>query len=366
MKERFGIRFFSGILAIALLGIGCGSGNGNRPQSSASFPPEVTPEEMARELGVPNEPGPRAVKASEYGRYSLVVDVFRWSPSNPVLGSFDERYVDLLIPPGSGTPAERIAEARKSFADLAGREFAVISVDGAVRKAEIVSAGIEDYAEGGYRTTPPGAYKLDVLRYSKRIPNGDGTTRVAEVDYPWLRSETYGNSIMYWGLWIFGGYFIHSTTHYGVLGHRASMGCIRQSYPDAMTLFRLRQDHLGMIRIHPIGSAEAIDRFREITTVESTLVDLSEDLRNIREYMDYAGSTEISVPGHAWIDPATGKPGPVDWPNCGPVDCFSIWGRKPPADGSFSQSVVSADSPAVTARASTSSPRSDSYSFIFR
>ena len=322
-------------MALMLAAGGCGSGErGDGMALDQSEGPEVTPEETARELGVPNEPGSRTVKESEYGKYSLVVDVFRWSPSNPVLGAFDPRYVDILVPPG-GSPTDRLAKAQAIFKSLAGKEFAVISVDGVVRKAEIISGALEAYAEGGYRTTPPGSYKLDILRYTKKIPNGDGTTRSAAVDYPWIRSEKFGNSIMYWGLWIFGGYFIHSTTHYGHLGNRASMGCIRQAYPDAMELFKLRQSHLGMIRIHKIGSQEAIDRFHAITTVEATLPRLAANLKNIQLYMDYAGTTEIAVQGHAWVDPATGKPGTVSWPNCGPVDCFEIWGRKMPTFSSF-------------------------------
>jgi hypothetical protein len=44
---------------------------------------------------------------------------------------------------------------------------------------------------------------------------------------------------MYWGLQIHGGYFIHSSPHYGNLGKPASMGCVRASFPDAMELFEL-------------------------------------------------------------------------------------------------------------------------------
>ncbi|MBS1963282.1 MAG: L,D-transpeptidase, partial [Bdellovibrionales bacterium] len=323
-KHRLHAFFF----AIAVLAgtSGCGPSD-----STEALPPdEPTPDELAKELGVPNEPGSRELGPKDFARYSLVVDVFRRSTSKPVLGAFDPRYVDLLLPADGDSPDSRLARAKTEFADLARREFAVVSVDGKVRKAQIVSGALEGYAEGGYRRTPPGAYKLDILRYAKKVPDGSGGTRVADVDYPWLRSQSYGNSIMYWGLWIFGGYFIHSTTHYGLLGSPASMGCIRQSYPDAMELFKLRQTHLGMIRIHPIGSQQAYDRLRELASPDWALLQLAENRRRIDEYVDYAGKTEISVPGHAWIDPTTGRPGTVDWPDCGPVDCFTIWGRKLP------------------------------------
>ncbi len=302
-------------------------------QTDAAAPPvEITPEQTAKELGVPNEPGSRVLKPSDYSRYSLVVDVFRKSTDLPVLGAYDPRYVDLLTTPGSGTPEERSQRARKLFDTLAASEFAVVSVDGAVLKSQIISGALEGYAEGAYRSTPPGSYKLDILRYAKRIPASDGTTRVADVDFPWIRSETFGNSIMYWGLWIFGGYFIHSTPHYGQLGTPASMGCVRQAYPDAMELFKLRQTHLGMIRIHPIGSQQAYDRLRELTSPEWTLVGLAESRRRIDAYIRYSGRTELNLYGHSWIDPNTNRPEPISWPNCGPADCFTTWGRTLPAE----------------------------------
>lgn len=323
-RKRTG--FFGVVLLLAGLG-GCGGDTAN-----VVDPEEATPQQMAEELGVPNEPGSRAVKPADFSRYSLVVDVFRRSAALPVLGAFDPKYVDVLAPPGSGTSEERLARAQADFKDLAAREFATVSVDGTLRKAQIISGALEGYAEGGFRTTPPGAYKLDILRYAKKVRDPDGTTTTRQVDFPWIRSEKFGNSIMYWGLWIFGGYFIHSTTHYGFLGRPASMGCIRQAYPDAMELFRLRQDHLGMIRIHPVGSRQAYERLREIASPEWTLTRLAESRRNIDAYVDYADRTEIAVPGHAWIDPATDKPTKVVWPECGPVDCFAVWGREKPAD----------------------------------
>jgi hypothetical protein len=136
---------------------------------------------------------------------------------------------------------------------------------------------------------------------------------------------------MYWGLWLFGGYFMHSTTHYGELGRPASMGCIRQSYPDAMELFALAQRYRSMVRVHPIGSQQAYDRFREVADFAWTLPRLDENLQRIRAYIAYAKTDEIVGVGHAWVDPATGKPGAPAWPECGQLDCFEIWGKKPPA-----------------------------------
>lgn len=314
-------------LAIMLGLAGCGDG---KEEIDTGTPLEITPEEMAEELGVPNEPGERSLRPSDFSRYSLVVDVFRRSAALPVIGNFENRYVDILTSPGSGSPDERMTRAKISFRDLASREFAVISENGRPIKGQIISGGLETWAAGGIRRTPPGAYKLDIVRYMKKIPGADGMTRSELVDYPWLRSQKFGNSIMYWGLWIFGGYFIHSTNHYGQLGSPASMGCVRQAYPDAMELFRLRQTNLGMIRIHAVGSRQAYDRLRELSSPEWTLIQLADSRHKIDNYVQYARRTEISVQGHTWVDPSTGNPGPVDWPNCGPVDCFGIWGRKRP------------------------------------
>jgi hypothetical protein len=186
--------------------------------------------------------------------------------------------------------------------------------------------------DGGYKTTPPGNYRLSAIAYEKTIEGTDGTRSKKFIPYPWLRSRRYNNSQMYWGVWIFGGYFMHSTTHYGELGRPASMGCIRQSYPDAMELFRQVLRYPAMIRIHPIGSQQAYDRLRTITTPTWVLPRLEQNLSQIRAYIDYADSEEISVLGHAWVDPARGRPGTPNWPNCGPVDCFKIWGKKPPAN----------------------------------
>jgi hypothetical protein len=170
---------------------------------------------------------------------------------------------------------------------------------------------------------------MDIRVIRKTVDLPDGSRAVRDVQFPWLRSAKFNNSQMYWGLWIFGGYFIHSTPHYGQLGAPASMGCIRQTFPDSMELFKLRQKYPGMIRIHKIGSQAAITRFNELTNVAWVLPRIDKNMKQIREYIAFRGTTEMNIQGHAWINPATGTPGPIDWPNCGPVDCFKVWGRKP-------------------------------------
>ncbi len=91
-------------------------------------------------------------------------------------------------------------------------------VDGRIRRAFVVSTAKEG--------------KVPILgRYLLDVPRVKGTP------WPWRVSIKFDNSPMFWALQIDGGYFMHSTPHYGNLGAPASNGCIRTSYPDAMEVF---------------------------------------------------------------------------------------------------------------------------------
>jgi hypothetical protein len=116
----------------------------------------------------------------------------------------------------SGSARIRILIQRmpKSF----DHEFGLLLVDGRISRAFLVSTAVEGKAP------ILGTYRL-------------GIPRVKGKPWPWRTSIKYQNSPMYWALQIDGGYFIHSTPHYGNLGAPASMGCIRASLPDAMELF---------------------------------------------------------------------------------------------------------------------------------
>jgi len=274
---------------------------------------EISPEEFAQEMGLPLDASGRTVKESDFGKYNMVVDIFRKSRSLPVLGSYDPSYASAL-----GTSQ---SEAEKIFDTLAKLEFAVVSLHGNPYKVQLISGAKEAVVDGSFKTTPPGNYRLDpVLRNAK--------TR-SQIPYPWLLSRKYQNSKMYWGLWIFGGYFFHSTTHYWQLGVPASMGCVRQPYPDAMENFSLAQDYRAMIRIHKIGSQKAYDRLREVTPVAWVLPRLLESQKRVDETISDMGK-EVVTYGHAWRDPSTGKPGEPVWPRCASENCFSVWGKKEP------------------------------------
>lgn len=353
---------------------------------------EPSPEELAREFGLPLEDGEdfgpnfqfskdmpqtRVIRPENYKDFPLVVDVFRRSYKKPVLGEFRDEYILALVP-NADTMTEEQARtlAKKRFADLAQKEFAIVSMNGVPVKANIISTGLEQYVEQivkdadgnpvidpatgrpvtkkSFKTTPPGAYRLDAFAYTKKIKAEDGTVERKLVANPWLRSRTYGNSQMFWGLWIKGGYLIHSTPHYGELGRPASMGCIRQSFPDAMELFThlVEENMSAMIRIHKLGSSAAVARARELvfdvgyTPEAGSLppMDITKDMNwlltqlavnwtRIRATVGYYGK-EVEILGHAWIDATTGKPTPTYWPMCGlkdsGVDCFKPWYvRKP-------------------------------------
>jgi hypothetical protein len=363
--------------------------------SPNSSNPEISPEDFAKEYGLPENddqpfapgsgfskdiPQTRVVAPENFKNFRVNVDIFRRSTKRPILGEFRDEYTPALVPNAAGMSAEeRTEQAKKKFAILAGREFAVASLDGVPFKAYIISAAIEqkvavvvkdasgqpviDPATGqpmtrmSMKTTPPGNYRLDALAYDKKFKQPDGSTVTTPVAFPWIKSAAYNNSQMFWGLWIKGGYFIHSTPHYGELGRPASMGCIRQSFPDAQELFKLMVEDgmTGMIRIHTLGAKDSVSRLREIVLdlgykapadapVTESPKDPSKDMnwvlgqlqtsyQHIRDSVGYYG-TELEIVGHSWLD-ETGKPAATKWPTCGqlkdsPIDCFKAWTvRKP-------------------------------------
>ncbi len=336
---------------------------------------EASPEEIAAELGLPTEegeefgssfgfsrniPSNRIVTPERFNDFRVNVDIFRRSKKNPVLGNFKPEYVDLLSPPSPElSDEERTVSAMKKFKILASKEFALLSVDGVPTKAYVISAGLEDFADvpvknadgthqkdpstgktitrKSFKTTPSGNYRLDVLVKNKKIIKPDGKRTEVDVAYPWVRSQSYNNSQMYWELWIKGGYFIHTTPHYGELGQPASMGCIRQSFPDGMELFKLlvEENMPGMIRIHKMGSNAAVTRLGEAIKDRSWLItQLAANSKKINEATRYYGP-EVYLKGHEWIDSETKKPSPTLWPRCGslessPIDCFTTFKVKKP------------------------------------
>jgi len=97
-------------------------------------------------------------------------------------------------------------------------EFTLLVVDRVIRRAFLVSTAAKDFEP------ILGIHRIEVpVARSK--------------PWPWKTSIKYKNSPMYWGLVIDGGFYFHSSPHYGNLGRPASKGCIRASIPDAMEVF---------------------------------------------------------------------------------------------------------------------------------
>jgi len=151
---------------------------------------------------------------------------------------------------------------------------------------------------------------------------------------------------------------MHSTPHTSQLGRPASMGCVRQSFPDAMELFDLvanrSEGRRAMIRIHKMHSLDAYTRLREIfydanyaptdpkykLTPEAIaraalpnsrvglkwlVSELNTSFRRIRDYVSVYGGEHSRV-GFAWVDPVKKKAPAPNYPLCGGYDCFRVWG----------------------------------------
>ncbi|NDG85560.1 MAG: hypothetical protein EBX52_11080 [Proteobacteria bacterium] len=97
-------------------------------------------------------------------------------------------------------------------------EFSLLVVDGVIRRAFLVSTAAKGF------DPIIGIHRIEVPEVRSR-------------PWPWKTSIKYQNSPMYWGLVIDGGFYFHSSPHYGNLGRPASKGCIRASIPDAMEVF---------------------------------------------------------------------------------------------------------------------------------
>lgn len=265
--------------------------------------PENAPEELVAEWGLGKSSTGRVVLPANFGDFPLVVDIFRASSKLPPLGEYKSEYDTVIY-------------NQSVFDYLAKREFAVISLRGLPQRAYLVSAGIEKKVKRVLRSTPPGVYRLDPIM---KVVDGMSTP------FPWLKPVTAPSTLMYWGLWIYGGYFMHSTTHYSEIGRAASMGSIRQTFPDAMALYSDVAKYPAMIRIHAVNSKSAFARLRALTTVEWILPQLMRSRSQITAYERVHGP-EITGFGHGWMSSVPGEEDAPVWPSCGAGDCFKTWG----------------------------------------
>lgn len=317
--------------------------------------------------------GLREVHPDDFGKYQIVVDIFRSSPTKRMLGDYLPEYHDTLTASFEEKNEKALEKlANKRFQNLSNSEFAVVSIDGVPTRAYLISGALEStinqaVKENGIqkvdpltgeavtkvskKTTPPGNYLLTPVILKTKTPGQTGKSSAQNFPFPFLSSSTYERSSMFWGLWIFGGYFIHQTPHYGQLGSPASMGCLRQSSPDAMWLWNLVTNENGgrmaMIRIHKMNTQAAYERVRELVydpnyspqvqalqaATSSSPRDLfwliasvNASLQNIKDFMKKTGSPEFEGVSHGGWNTESKEFNASEAPLCAGYDCIQVWG----------------------------------------
>jgi hypothetical protein len=114
-------------------------------------------------------------------------------------------------------PAQKAEAAVTAKVSLTQQRMEVF-VDGALTHTWPVSTGREDFE------TPAGSYHVQWL----------------DKDH---RSQKYDDAPMPYSVFFRGGYAVHGTNAIGMLGRRASHGCVRLSTPNARRFFELVQQH---------------------------------------------------------------------------------------------------------------------------
>jgi hypothetical protein len=199
-------------------------------------------------------------------------------------------------------------------------EFAVLVVEGKIERAFVISTAIEG------KEPILGSYRLSV-------PNVNGRA------WPWKTSLKYDNSPMYWGLQISGGFYIHSTPHYGNLGSPASMGCIRASIPDAMELFNaVANRYAGLPAVISINEGLNLSSSSDDATVLKNLLSISgwnldrlhQAIQNSRTEAGLVSKGDLQylpgVPVDAHVRPYSGFSMPErHFPTCGGANCWDIF-----------------------------------------
>jgi hypothetical protein len=279
----------------------------------------VTPGKASSDKGLPSvqEPTPQEL-AEEVAQAEAEGEVRFEDRTRGVLlpggGAAFDPLDDLLrsVPDAPAASTRAVMEVFKDPRALnIPYEFALLSVDGELSKVFVISTGA------------PGKYTIEGS-YSFKIPTRPGTGGRAAKAWPWWRSSKYGNSPMFWGLQIHRGYFTHSTSHYGELGRRASMGCVRMTFPGAMDLWDdvvNRVDGSAVIHIYGPGSVAARNALEAKGLNRDWLVQqIERDLGDAHA----VSRGEYSGVGHARQGQA------LVFPSCDGVDCFEYFGKRKP------------------------------------
>ena len=268
---------------------------GNSVSESESSDDESSPEEILADFLAKQKDG----RLGHYSQYTsssaMPVDSVRWA--------------DLSQPKAAGPASYRVEiEVFKKPKGLGvDREFAWMYVDGQLKSIYVAS------------TAMPGKYTIEGT-FPITIVTARGKKNPAYKPFPWHKSATYNDSPMYWGLQIHGGFWIHSTPHYGQLGQPASKGCVRIDYPASMEIWDEivnRTQGSAVIHIYGSGSSKAKAAFAARGLDPSFVADrIESDLQDALAvtHHDYHGY------GHARMGQ------PLVWPACDGVDCFDYFG----------------------------------------
>lgn len=205
-------------------------------------------------------------------------------------------------------------------------EFTLLVVEGKIKRAFIVSTSMPGKSPilGIHRLSAP---VLDTLPHKP---------------FPWRTSKSYFNSPMYWALNITGGYFIHSSPHYGNLGHPASMGCIRESIPDAMEVFDTVVNQYSSSPSYSIifdqlklGSGTDAEKtlLETLSASEWSIDQLKAALKESRTEVTLVSKGDLEyapgIPVDAYVRPYSDTPQiEASFPTCGGFDCWDLFHKK--------------------------------------
>jgi hypothetical protein len=278
--------------------------------SSPLEPEEATPEEIAEEMARDtrsfySEAGPMLSTSQELLNKRLRRD-FQFLKGIGL--------TPLQVASGAGSQASYRVEVdvfKRPKALATGLEFMTLKVDGILQDAYVISSAVS----GHY--TIEGEFPVSIERRS-------GRTNPGLKPYPWHRSSKYQNSPMFWGLHLSGGYWSHSTPHYGDLGKPASMGCVRMSFPAAMELWDTvvnRVNGSAIVRIHGSGTSKGLAAFQALNANPSWIQE--------RVEKDLADAQAITTGDYNGVGHARQNE-PLAFPGCEDVDCFEYFGKKRP------------------------------------
>ncbi len=205
-------------------------------------------------------------------------------------------------------------------------EFTLLVVDGKIQRAFVVSTAMP-------RQRSILGYHLLTVPRRNDLP---------QKPWPWRVSKSYYDSPMYWALHIKGGYFIHSSPHYGNLGKPASMGCIRESIPDAMEVFDTVANRFAdfpsysMIYDHvKLGSKTEGEKVLEKTLSDSgwTIEDLKQALAKSRKEVLLVSKGDLEYKRGVPVDAHVRALGNLSqkessFPTCGGENCWDFFSKK--------------------------------------